>query len=406
MSARATQAMAYKRGSVLKTAFDAYTLLALKGAGSCGEVHEAVDSDGERRAIKVLHAAKSSSTGLKRSASDFNFCFKNDHRHIMPVLDCGLTGAKVPFYVMPLYPSSLRIMMQKGMRLEGALPLFGKILDGMEAAHLHRVWHGHLKPENILLDETEVAIGDFGCAPFLAMSDEGRRYGAPEQRKTGHKLDGKADVYALGLMLNEMFTGKEPGSNTQPKIEDTAPEYGYLDWLVGRMTMHDPVQRLTITEVKRELIARGIEYLSIQRLNALRTEIILEADADDPLLHNPIAIHSVDFKNETLFLTLSAVPPSNWVAAFHGMSPSVSFIGFGPERFIFQGKIAQTAVKRGSDPQAMLDSAKAYVDAANRIYAEETVAAHRRSLEFERQRKRALIAAEERRQQVLARLRL
>ena len=398
--------MAYKRGSVLKTAFDTYTLLALKGAGTCGEVHEAVDSDGERRAIKVLHAAKSSATGLKRSASDFNFCFKSDHRHIMPVLDCGLTGAKVPFYVMPLYPSSLRVMMQKGMRSESILPLFGKILDGMEAAHLHRVWHGHLKPENILLDETEAAIGDFGCAPFLAISDTGRRYEAPEQGKTGYKLDGKADVYALGLMLNEMFTGTKSGGEGQPKIEDAAPEYGYLDWLVGRMTMHDPAQRLTITEVKRELIARGVEYLSIQRLNALRTEIILETDADDPLLNNPIAIHSVDFKNETLFLTLSAVPPSNWVAAFHGLSPSASFIGFGPERFIFLGKIAQTAVKRGSDPQAMLNSAKAYVDAANRIYAEDTVAAHRRSLEFERQRKRALIAAEERRQQVLARLRL
>ena len=402
--------MAYKRGSVLKTAFDAYTLLALKGAGGCGEVHEAVDSDGERCAIKVLHAAKSSATGLKRAASDFNFCFKSGHRNIVPVVDCGLTGAKAPFYVMPLYASSLRALMQKGIRLENVLPLFGKILDGMEAAHLHRVWHGHLKPENILLDETEAAIGDFGCAPFLAMSDEGWRYAAPEQHKTGYKLDGKADVYALGLMLNEMFTGKKLGDaeakDGQWKIEDVAPEYGYLDWLVGRMTMHDPVQRLTITEVKRELIARGIEYLSIQRLNALRSEIILETDADDPLLHNPITIHSVDFKNETLFLTLSAVPPSNWVAAFHGMSPSVSFIGFGPERFIFQGKIAQTAVKRGSDPQAMLDSAKAYVDAANRIYAEETVAAHRRSLEFERQRKRALIAAEERRQQVLARLRL
>ncbi len=400
--------MAYKRGSVLKTAFDAYTLLALKGDGGCGEVHEAVDSDGERRAIKVVHAAKSSATGLKRAASDFNFCFKNDHRNIVPVLDCGLTGAKVPFYVMPLYPSSLRVMMQNGMRLESVLPMFGKILDGMEAAHLHRVWHGHLKPENILLDETgtEVAIGDFGCAPFLAMSDEGRGYAAPEQRKTGYKPDGKADIYALGLMLNEMFTGKEPDGDGQPKIEDAAPGYGYLDWLVERMTKKDSAQRLTITEVKRELIARGIEYLSIQRLNALRTEIILETDADDPLVSNPIAIHSVDFKNETLFLTLSAVPPSNWVAAFHGLSPGASFIGFGPERFIFLGKIAQTAVKRGSDPQAMLNSTKAYVDAANRIYAEETIAAHRRSLEFERQRKRALIAAEERRQQVLARLRL
>lgn len=397
--------MAYKRGSVLRTAFDAYTLLALKGTGSCGEVHEAVDSDGERRAIKVVHAAKSSATGLKRAASDFNFCFKSGHRNIVPVLDCGLTGAKVPFYVMPLYTISLRTLIQNGMRRESVLPLFGKILDGMEAAHLHRVWHGHLKPENILLDETEAAIGDFGCAPFLAISDEGRRYGAPEQLKTGHKLDGKADVYALGLMLNEMFTGTKPGDG-QRKIEDVAPEYGYLDWLVERMTKKDPTQRLTITEVKRELIARGIEYLSIQRLNALRTEIILETDADDPLVSNPIAIHSVDFKNETLFLTLSAVPPNNWVAAFHGLSPSASFIGFGPERFIFLGKIAQTAVKRGSDPQAMLNSTKAYVDAANRIYAEDTVAAHRRSLEFERQRKRALIAAEERRQQVLARLRL
>jgi hypothetical protein len=78
----------------------------------------------------------------------------------------------------------------------------------------------------------------------------------------------------------------------------------------------------------------------------------------------------------------------------------------GPERFVFLGKLAHLKLARGVDPQQLLEFAKVYVDAANRQYAEMAVAAHQENLARERDQRMALIAAEERRHQVLSRLRL
>jgi serine/threonine protein kinase len=408
--------MDQKKGTVLRTAFDAYKIQGQRGSGASGEVFEAVDSDGVLRAVKILHGVKPSPVGLKRSRDDFNFCFRSSHRNILPVLDCGLTGSlRAVFYVMPLYARSLRDCIMKGIPSENVLRIFGNILDGMEAAHLHGIWHLDLKPENLLTNEDgrDLVIADFGVAHcledklFAAANDvEGFPYAAPEQRKRGAAVDGKADVYALGLILREMFTGQTKMGLGHRDIGDVAPDFAYLDWTVGRMTNPEPTRRLSITEVKRELIARGNEFLSIQRLNSLKSVILRETEVDDPFIANPIAIQSIDFKAETLYLTLSAIPPPRWVMAFHGSGSHSGFAGNGPDRFVFLGKLAHMRIARGADPLQLVDRAKAYVAEANRHYAEMAVAAHREYLETERKKHLAQIAAEERRQHVLARVRL
>jgi len=407
--------MGLKKGTVLRTAFDAYKIQGQRGSGSSGEVFEAVDSDGVLRAVKILHALKPSPVGLKRSRDDFNFCFRSVHRNILPVLDCGLTGSKAVFYVMPLYARSLRDCMKQGIPAENVLRIFSQILDGMEAAHLHGIWHRDLRPENLLTndDGRELVIADFGMAHCLedkliaAAGDAASfPYAAPEQRKRDAAVDGKADVYALGLILHEMFTGETAIGLGHPDIGDVAPDFAYLDWTVGRMTNPEPTRRLSITEVKRELIARGNEFLSIQRLNALKTTVIRETEVDDPFIANPIVIQSIDFKAETLYLTLNAIPPAKWIAAFHGSGSRSNFANHGSDRFVFLGKLAHLRLARGSDPLRLVEFAKAYVEAANRHYAEMAIAAHREYLDNERKKHRAQIAAEERRRLVLSRVRL
>lgn len=407
--------MGQKKGTVLRTAFDTYRIQRQRGKGPTGEVLEALDSEGVLRAIKMLNAVKASPVGLKRSRDEFNFCFRSNHRNIIPVLDCGLTGAaRAVFYVIPLYARSLRDCIAAGIPAEHVLRIFGNILDGMEAAHLHGIWHLDLKPENLLTngDGSDMVVGDFGIAHCveeqrIAANESGDfPYAAPEQRKRGAVVDGKADVYALGLILREMFTGQTKMGLGHPDIGDVAPDFAYLDWTVGRMTNPEPARRLSITQVKLELIARGNEFLSIQRLNSLKSMILRETDVDDPFIANPIAIQSIDFKAETLYLTLSAIPPPKWVAAFHGSGSHSGFAGDGPDRFVFLGKLAHMRIARGTDPLQLVDRAKAYVAEANRHYAEMAVAAHREYLEDERKKHLAQIAAEERRQHILARVRL
>ena len=398
--------MAYTKGTVLRTAFDTYRIQSKRGEGGSGEVFDVLDSAGVTRALKVLRVVMDDQPGLRRSRDEFNFCFRSTHKNIIPVIDCGLTGSKAAFYVMPLYPLSLRDWIRRGIPEENVLRMFGNILDGIEAAHLHHIVHGDLKPENILTGEDglDLVIADFGIAPLLE-KHEGA-YAAPEQRAGAGAVDGKADVYALGILLHELFTGKTSMGLGKPDIGDVAPNYAYLDWTVGRMTNPEPERRLSVTEVKRELIARGLEFLSIQRLNALKTEILREREVDDPLLRNPIAIQAVDFKGETIYLTLNVAPPDDWVKAFRSSGASAGPAGIGPERFVFLGKLAHLKLARGVDPQQLLEFAKVYVDAANRQYEEMAVAGHLQNLEEERQKRMTLIAAEERRQQVLSRLRL
>jgi serine/threonine protein kinase len=404
--------MPYTRGTVLRTAFDTYKVQRKRGESGSGEVLEVKDSEGVRRALKVLPVGKASQHGLRQVRDEFNFGFRSTHKNIAPLLDCGLTGSKAAFYVMPLYKASLRDWISEGIPAENVLRFFGQILDGIEAAHLHGIAHGAIKPENIFVNEDgkELLIADFGIARLTSCSHAPAKakkplepgelspYAAPEQITGNGAFDQRADIYALGVLLREMFTARTDMGSETPEIGDVAPNFAYLDWTVGRMTNTDASRRLSVTEVKRELIARGHEFLSLQRLNALKTEILHEGEVDDPLLRNPITIQSVDFKGETLYLTLNVVPPSNWVNAFHAGDTHSAAGGHGPNRFVFLGKLAHMKIARGFDPPQLLEFAK--------LYAEMAAQEHRDALHEERQRRRAQIAAEERRHQVLSRLRL
>src|SRR5258708_21458527 len=142
--------MALKTGTVLKSAFDTYTIQKQRGAGGSGVVYEGLDSENKGCAIKVLDTAKANSTRLKRFKNEINFCSKNTHKNILQVTGSGITETGATFYVMPLYSGTLRDLSSKGIKPEAVLPLFDQMLDGVEAALLLGVWHRDLKPEIIL----------------------------------------------------------------------------------------------------------------------------------------------------------------------------------------------------------------------------------------------------------------
>ena len=405
--------MGYKKGEVLKTAFETYTILNQRGSGGSGEVYEISDSEGSLFAVKVLDQAKATRSRLKRFKNEIHFCSKNVHRNIVPVLASGITARGATFYVMPLYSGTLRSLMSKGIAPESTLRYFGQILDGLEAAHLQGVWHRDVKPENILLSEKDdtLVVADFGIAHFeeeelltaVETADQERLanfvYSAPEQRSRGQRVDSKADIYALALILNEMFSGNVPQGTSFRRISERAGNFAYLDGIVDLMLRQDPSARPSIEDVKRDLIARGNEFLSLQRLNSLRSEVVPETEVDDFFIRNPIKIIGVDYQGGHLSFKLSAAPPPNWIMAFQRPNSGwQSYLGAGPEYFSFNRDEAQVRLSGGMDPKQLTGYANNYVDLANRQYAEALVAQHRKNLAAQHEHKRKQIQAEEERQ--------
>ena len=160
-----------KRPVSFETTFGVYVVRELLGEGGAGRVYGGTASDGTSIALKVLAEERSSVDKRRRFKNEIAFLQRNQHRHIVSVIDHGIARAgeiNGPFYIMKRYHCSLRPLMMKGIAQERVLPLFSQILDGVEAAHEQEAVHRDLKPENILYDQDHdiLAVGDFGIASF------------------------------------------------------------------------------------------------------------------------------------------------------------------------------------------------------------------------------------------------
>jgi len=412
--------MGYKKGEILKTAFETYTILALRGSGGAGEVFEACDSDGVPCAVKILDPARTTATRLKRFKNEINFCTKNTHQNIIRVQGSGVTDRGDPFYVMPLFAGTLRELMLNRVVPQAVLPYFGQILDGLEAAHLQGVWHRDIKPENVLFraETKTLVVADFGIAHFeeeeLLTAVETKNndrlanflYAAPEQKTRGQRVDSKADIYALGLILNEMFSGAVPLGTSFRKVSDVVSEYSYLDGLIELMLRQDPAVRPSISDVKRELISRGNEFLSLQRLNSLKSEIIPETEVDDPLTRNPVGLADTDYRGGHLIFRLTTSPPPKWIEAFRQPREQFEYYGGAePISFNFNGNEATVPMSPGMSPSRLQAYMKHYIELANRQYAALVIAEHTRKLARERDELRRKALEEERRLEILRQLR-
>jgi serine/threonine protein kinase len=254
---------------------------------------------------------------------------------------------------MPRYEGSLRGLLQKRLAPADVFPFFSQVLDGVEAAHLKGVLHRDLKPENILYRQRTLAIADFGIArftedPLIAAvqtkpSDRLANflYAAPEQRVPGGAVTATADIYALGLMLNEMFTGAVPHGTEYAKIGPASKQHEYLDQIVDRMLRHSPSERpQTISEVKTLILKYQDEAVAHQRLSTITNTVIKVGEIDDPLAYEPPKLVDAKWDNGTLRLILDRPVNDNWIRALHNMGNYTSLWGKPPEAFRFIGNQA------------------------------------------------------------------
>ncbi|HSH22529.1 MAG TPA: PASTA domain-containing protein [Acidimicrobiales bacterium] len=288
-----------------------YRLTAAIGTGSSAEVYQADDVTLRRRvAVKVLHPGLAGDEAfLRRFRAEARAAAALSHPHIMAVYDWGEDDG--PYLVLEfLGGGSLRGMLDRGTRLSlsQALVVGLATARALDFAHRKGFVHRDIKPANLLFgDDGRLRIADFGLARALseaAWTEPGdglvgtARYAAPEQA-SGGRIDGKADVYALGLVLIEAVTGSVPlvGESTLATIARRAdapvpvPEaMGPLGPVLERLVQPDPAERLDAGALGKALLVAAGELDRPEPLplaGAVDVTVVSGGDVDPTLLPSP-----------------------------------------------------------------------------------------------------------------------
>jgi hypothetical protein len=188
----------------------------------------------------------------------------------------------------------------------------------------------------------------------------------PQSNEDGAgEVTSKADIYALGLILNEMFTKEIPQGTAFKTIGSVQPDYAYLDGLIEQMLRQDPVSRPDITEIKKQLIARRNEFISLQKVDTLTKQVVPEGEITDYLIREPIRITAVDYENRELVVTMSQTPNHGWIEEFNNQGSYQFYLGYEPSKTRFFRNRAILGAPSGQEQQ-QIDYFKTWINATNR----------------------------------------
>ncbi|MEQ8767893.1 MAG: serine/threonine-protein kinase [Planctomycetota bacterium] len=255
-----------------------YRLLRVLGTGGMGRVYEAEQDEPRRRvALKTLRYGLAGNTELRRFRWECEVLGRLHHPGIAQIYEAGTftgdSGEEQPYFAMEFVEGANTILQhvrQKDLSVPARLGLFRQLCQAVAHGHAHGVLHRDLKPANVLVDgEGHLKVIDFGIARTLdqdaaqTLTETGHlvgtlHYMAPEQLE-GSDVDVRVDVYALGVILHELLSGRLPRvvgeaslpraliqlSETAPaRLREHAPELSReLEWIVGKALAADRERR-------------------------------------------------------------------------------------------------------------------------------------------------------------------
>ena len=274
-----------------------YNITEVMAAGSMGSVYKAERVPvGKLVAVKFLHASYASDSEFQaRFDRETRVMSKLNHPNCVSVVDFGVWEGE-PYLVMDFVDGvTLRSVIDKGpVEPTRALSIARQILSGLAHAHKQEIFHRDVKPANIMISEEighgqRVRILDFGLARL--QGNVGRdatqtnmvvgtpNYMAPEQTVPGGNVDGRTDLYAVGIVLYEMITGVRPF-----QAEDTLQLLG--------MHRAAPVPRITDNVPKSVELPKGTQELvdrALAKSPEARYQTAIEfAEAIDEVLQGRI----------------------------------------------------------------------------------------------------------------------
>jgi TolB-like protein len=174
-------------------------------------------------ALKIIRSEVAAAVGSNRFLREVAITARLSHPHIRPLLDSGQANELV-YYAMPFVRGETlreRLSREHRLGLEDALRIARELADALDYAHAEGVVHRDVKPGNVFLESGHALLGDFGIAVAAEAADSEKltesgivigtpEYLSPEQCEGHGRVDGRADIYALGCVIFEMLTGQPP----------------------------------------------------------------------------------------------------------------------------------------------------------------------------------------------------
>ncbi len=212
--------------------FGKYVLVSLLGRGGMGSVYRGYESLSKREvAIKVANLdrlpVEHRQEFQQRFESEVKAAARLKHDYVMPVFDVGEFEGSL-YYTMPILDGDLTAQIrERTLSNENAAKYIAQAARGVEAAHQAGLLHRDIKPQNFMYDREHdrVLVADFGLARLdfesQQLTQTGEMLGtppymAPEQIRSAHTVDARADVYSLGASLYHLLVGRPPFQASSP----------------------------------------------------------------------------------------------------------------------------------------------------------------------------------------------
>jgi len=275
----------------------AYTLRSLIGEGGMGGVWLADRSDGRftgQAAIKILHAASIGRGGEERFRREGSLLARLKHPHIAQLIDAGVSPTGQPYLVLDYVQGQAidRYCDDHALRVEERLRLFLDVLAAVAHAHANLIVHRDIKPTNVFVTrEGSVQLLDFGIAKLLegessATTKTGEsaltlEYASPEQLN-GQDVTTATDVYALGVLLYRLLTGRHPAGTDRASPAELIRSIVEIDPVRPSQAIAEDgvaAQRGTEAAKLRRTLRGDLDNIVAQALKKRAVERYASADA-------------------------------------------------------------------------------------------------------------------------------
>jgi len=268
-----------------------YKIVEKIGEGGMAAVFRGIQPSLNRSvAIKFLsHKLVEENTIVERFNRESLIIARLSHPNIIHVIDRGITEKGMPYFVMDFVEGTnlAALMKEADFDLNRKLDIIIQVCKALSYAHKNGVVHRDIKPANILIDkEGNALVSDFGIAQFYQegededeLTREGMvmgtpAYMSPEQKSGSKNVTAASDLYSLGVMMYQLFTGKKPEGNFKPPSSYDPSLPKQLDQIVAKCLETDPNDRYkSADEIKNHLLSllQGSHISDTQKERALES---------------------------------------------------------------------------------------------------------------------------------------